>query len=208
MNILGRVIGGGFGLVNVLYWNVVQRIQFEIEDLAFLLFFSVTGWYLGYHYDKAKFLSEKDALTETYNRRFIAGIFPKLKLRLRRRNQMLAIFVIDVNDFKLINDSFGHARGDEILRFVSTRLKESIRQTDFLIRWGGDEFVIVAEIEDIESVSRILRRIEDTVSTIEINEMQITLSIGTSIYPIDSDDFNKLIEIADNKMYALKAKRK
>lgn len=93
-------------------------------------------------YDKAKYFSEKDTLTGVYNRRFVEAIFPKLLAQVERKNEQLSLSIVDCNDFKPINDTYGHKIGDEVLITLSSLLAGEIRKSDIVARWGGDEFLI------------------------------------------------------------------
>lgn len=140
----------------------------------------------------------------------------KLQLRLRiehdlsiveRQNEQLAVLFIDFDHFKNINDTLGHAIGDELLVKVSKRLKALLRQVDTLSRQGGDEFVVIlpgVSVDDAAHMAkRLLQSIEQPIK-LEENELIITASIGIALYPNDGKDSDTLFKCADAAMYLAK----
>lgn len=148
-----------------------------------------------------------DLLTTLPNRfLFIDKLNEKIKLA-DRTNKTLAIFFIDLDNFKNINDSLGHSIGDIVLTNIANRLKKSIRVTDIASRLGGDEFTIIVSECDIDSLSLIANKIIDNVQEemiVDNNKFYITSSIGISIYPKDGLNSSILLRNADAAMYAAK----
>ncbi len=147
----------------------------------------------------------KDQLTGLYNRWFFDDLLSTEIKRSIRFKHAISFLMIDVNDFKQINDVLGHEAGDKVLRSVAEIIGHSIRNTDYVIRWGGDEFLIVCpESQDPDSVKK---RILDNLDKINRRrgKFPITLSIGCSIWqPKDKDDeetVKKIIALADQAMY-------
>ena len=126
----------------------------------------------------------------------------------KRTNSTLACLMIDLDKFKPINDTYGHAAGDEVLRIVAERLNLVSRDTDFVARLGGDEFAMVATaIEDIASAELPAKRIVDQLGVpiyFEDNELKIGGSVGISIYPNDAQNIEGLLKLADDALYASK----
>lgn len=126
----------------------------------------------------------------------------------KRRNKILAILFIDVDNFKFINDTYGHLIGDKIIQMVSKILESTLRIDDFITRKGGDEFIILlndlARKEDINYVlDKIIEHFEKPIE-IENQKIPLTLSIGISIFPDDGDTVKDLIQKADYVMYKSK----
>jgi len=126
----------------------------------------------------------------------------------KRRNKILAILFIDVDNFKFINDTYGHLIGDRIIQMVSKILESTLRIDDFITRKGGDEFIILlndlARKEDISYVlDKIIEHFEKPIE-IENQKILLTLSIGISIFPDDGDTVKDLIQKADYVMYKSK----
>jgi diguanylate cyclase len=125
----------------------------------------------------------------------------------RRINGSLAVFMLDLNGFKKINDSLGHHAGDQVLCEVSKNLRENVRDFDALARLGGDEFTLIADLCVGQSVDRLVDAIRSAVEkpmVIEGQSMLVTASLGIAIYPDDTEDATRLLRIADLRMYSYK----
>lgn len=121
---------------------------------------------------------------------------------------MLGLVFIDLDRFKSINDTLGHAAGDVYLKTVATRLREALRQEDMLARWGGDEFVALLEdFEQVQEAEGILRRMQEAVGAPFVvggQEVSPTLSIGIALFPQDAQNTTDLALAADKAMYRVK----
>jgi diguanylate cyclase (GGDEF)-like protein/PAS domain S-box-containing protein len=158
--------------------------------------------------EKLYFLANHDALTGLPNRmRFLDKLNSAIE-RARRSDSQVAVVFIDVDRFKLINDTLGHASGDVYLKAIAERLQSTCRKPDTLARWGGDEFVMSLEgIGDHHSLSTAITRLQREVSeTIVLDGHQLvpTLSIGICTYPHDGVLPSDLIKAADAAMYRAK----
>ena len=133
----------------------------------------------------------------------LTGLDTRQALHRRRRKVCLTdgVILIDLNDFKLINDRFGHQKGDECLKQVADRLGATCRQGDILMRWGGDEFVVILHHVDLVDVEILARRIEE-------NCAPIPLAIGIAVQTDPLLPLDQLIDLADKAMYADKATKK
>ena len=157
---------------------------------------------------KLEFLAYHDALTGLPNR-LLAKDHYKLAVSFADREQnKVALIFLDLDNFKVINDSLGHLVGDTLLKMVAARLKECLRDTDTLSRQGGDEFLIVAGgVTDLDAIAditeKILVRLAKTF-IIEGNELSTSLSMGISVYPDDGKDYDTLLKKADTAMYQSK----
>ncbi|MFZ6676657.1 EAL domain-containing protein [Undibacterium sp. Tian12W] len=154
------------------------------------------------------FMASYDALTGLPNRHQLNQRLVKALAGAKRTQHRLALLFLDLDRFKNVNDTAGHAAGDTLLRDVSSRLSSCIRTTDMLARLGGDEFVIVAEaFEDAmqlkDLAERVLARMRDPF-VIEGNEYHLGTSIGISVYPHDGEDGPTLLRCADSAMYHAK----
>ena len=130
----------------------------------------------------------------------------------KRNKTQIAILFIDLDNFKYVNDSMGHSAGDKLLKLVSVRLKKSLRKTDTISRWGGDEFtIILPKIKDFKDIRILCKRIlnKDLNNIIVDNqELRVTASIGIAICPQDGEDVETLVKNADAAMYRAKDKGK
>jgi diguanylate cyclase (GGDEF)-like protein len=154
-------------------------------------------------------LAHYDTLTKIPNRLLFKDRIDQAISRAHRDGSEFALLYIDLDEFKHINDSFGHDTGDEVLKEVVSRISSVIRAEDTFARIGGDEFtIILEEIKDIDSVSAVADKIIDVVKEpIEIgsNIFKVSTSIGVSVYPKDSTNKSDLIKYADIAMYKAKA---
>ncbi len=153
-------------------------------------------------------LAYYDALTGLPNK-FLFG--DRLNLAITHaqyHKHMLAVMVLDVDRFKRINDTLGHAIGDMVIQTVADRLSRCIEEGDTLSRLGGDEFMfILDEVKGIQDVTKVLHKIIDTLSYplyVHEHELHITGSIGISMYPSDGKDIDTLVKNADTAMYRAK----
>jgi diguanylate cyclase (GGDEF)-like protein len=159
-------------------------------------------------------MSLTDPLTGLRNRRFLAQNIESEIALARRQPNDLVFFVIDVDHFKQVNDEHGHRAGDEVLVQVRERLEEVFRESDFLVRWGGEEFLAVTRgmrREDAgEMAQRVLRAIEDRAFTLgDGTQLRKTVSIGVAAYPLDpgkpeASTWWQVIECADAALYEAK----
>ncbi len=148
-----------------------------------------------------------DDLTEVPNRKMLDRHIQKAIARSRRHQYNLTLMFIDLDDFKIVNDTLGHEAGDQLLVEVVERLTECTREEDLISRLGGDEFIIVFEETSKEEIEDIANRIIKSVSLpydIDGNEANISLSIGISMFPDDGEDKDTLIQNADKAMYFAK----
>lgn len=157
-----------------------------------------------------EFLANHDVLTALPNRRNFEYMLSKTLTNAKNSNRKVAIIFCDLDRFKYLNDTAGHAAGDIVISTVAHRVKQTIRTDDFLCRIGGDEFVIclddVTLLEDVKViVQRILQTIELPI-TFNTIEHKISASLGISIYPDDGTDASTLLQYADIAMYRSKAR--
>jgi diguanylate cyclase (GGDEF)-like protein len=149
-----------------------------------------------------------DALTGLPNRQLFNDRLEMALSRARRGGESVAVLFLDLDHFKTINDSLGHAVGDLLLQEVATRLKRSVRQEDTVCRLGGDEFImILPELEGddqaVAAAGRIIEALEKPFS-LRGHDLYITCSIGITIYPNDGADLETLVKNADMAMYRAK----
>lgn len=156
-----------------------------------------------------KHLEYHDVLTNLPNRRLLIDRINQNLMQAKRHKRLMAVILLDIDDFKQINETYGHKVGDELLKIVAERLTKCVRSVDTISRQGGDEFVIVlAEIskaQDAQIVANaILKDISEPISIGHI-ELQTTTSLGIAIYsPGGSDDVEKLLEKARKALFEVK----
>lgn len=154
--------------------------------------------------------AETDALTEVANRRAFDAAMQRECSRAARYQSSFAVMLIDVDNFKTINDRQGHAMGDQVLHMVARRIVHCLRSTDLLGRYGGDEFAILLPETSLEEACEVADRIRDEVesaaSSFSAPEAPVTLSIGLSVYlPGKPADARRLLHQADQALYSAKA---
>ncbi len=157
---------------------------------------------------KLYFYANHDVLTKLANRIQFESYLKSSIESCRRNDTKLALFFIDVDKFKDINDTYGHAVGDEMLKTIAKRLEQSIRKEDFIARLGGDEFVLVIkDVKNERDILNLANKINENVkSQIEIDDKVffMSLSIGISIFPEHGKNSQDLIKFADVAMYETK----
>ena len=156
-------------------------------------------------------MAVKDSLTGLYNRYYFEDLSLKLIKKAVRENRDFSVIYIDLDNFKPINDNYGHSKGDEVLKDVAKIFKENLRDYDIIVRLGGDEFIIVWENGKVESkIEEVRKHFEEV-----FKDYNLSFSYGiASIKDIDIDGLAEdqilslLLEIADKRMYEQKMKRK
>jgi diguanylate cyclase (GGDEF)-like protein len=155
-------------------------------------------------------LASHDPLTGLRNRRMFFESIRDIRNQAERggANRLVLLLFIDINNFKKINDNHGHRSGDALLRETAERFRRALRKTDYVFRYGGDEFAIlltnVAHRRDGEIVCRKILANLAAPFTVDGKSIAAAVSIGISVYPEDTEEVEKLIRMADEAMYAAK----
>jgi diguanylate cyclase (GGDEF)-like protein len=156
---------------------------------------------------KLQFNAATDPLTELYNRRLFEEHFDKELNRALRYNQHLALVILDLHQFKEVNDRFGHPQGDLLLRTAAATLRKSLRTSDYAFRIGGDEFALLLVHSDSEQANTLARRIRANFAT-AVQNMQASVGLGMdygiAIFPEDGDQKEVLVGVADQRLYEMK----
>lgn len=156
---------------------------------------------------KAEYLSTHDELTALPNRSLFQDRLRHAIAQARRAHQRLAVLFIDLDNFKSINDTFGHETGDLVLKEAAQRLLRCVRDTDTLARLGGDEFTAILSDVELPQITSVCDRIIDYLSAsfeIEGKEYYLSASVGISLFPEDGEDSGTLTKSADSAMYRAK----
>ena len=158
--------------------------------------------------ERLKFLATHDPLTGLPNRAEFERFCREAMARARRRGLRVAVLYVDLDNFKPVNDTYGHAIGDELLKTIGDRMKQAVRETDTVARIGGDEFcMLLADIEDMSSGFIVARKLLDVLSQPVVTRRgahHVGASIGVSTYPDDGNDPQTLLRLADAAMYRVK----
>lgn len=149
-----------------------------------------------------------DRLTGLPNRAFLDAYLPKVLAQAQRQQTLVAVAFLDLDKFKDVNDSLGHGVGDQLLQQVSQRLAQCLRREDLLVRWGGDEFILViSHLTTPKAVAHTCdRMIASLRSLIPIDTHQLTIgtSVGIALFPQDGSDTTTLLRHADQALYQAK----
>ncbi|WP_126443922.1 putative bifunctional diguanylate cyclase/phosphodiesterase [Sulfuricystis multivorans] len=160
-----------------------------------------------------EYYATRDPLTDLYNRRVFWELFEYEVARARRHNYRFALLVIDLDNFKLVNDNYGHSVGDRYLQGIAHAVRSTLRPGDIFARYGGDEFVLVLPETELNAAEGVARRIMESITALRIDGgdgMQIggSASIGLAVYPLHAGNAKDLFLFADNMMYKAKASGK
>ena len=155
-----------------------------------------------------EFLAHHDPLTLLPNRLLLRERIEQSIARAARSDAALAVLFLDLDEFKRVNDTFGHQTGDAVLREIGRRLLRCVRNTDTVCRYGGDEFVIaLTELNDTSYLPEIAHKIRHDVQLpirLQAGEVCLTCSVGTALYPLEGRDYDALMARADAAMYSTK----
>jgi len=191
------------------FMEYLLSVEITKSEIAVDLLFTAMAWFFGGLYDKVKFLSENDPLTMLSNRRYVDKVVSSVFKKASIDKEKLSIFLIDVDDFKLLNDTFGHMIGDKVLTAIAEHLKKNSRKTDIAARWGGDEFLMITPYMNKEETAKFTKRMVQTVyhgmeGDGQTKDIPICLSIGCAIFPQEGESLDELLSIADTRMYKMK----
>ncbi len=158
----------------------------------------------------AQKMANLDPLTDLCNRRAFYDIAPQYFKQYRQQQVPLSIIMFDLDNFKSINDIYGHKVGDEVLKLVSDVLNKQARKEDFVARWGGEEFIALLPKTDLQTATSIAERYKLAINSLVITEdnIGISASIGVATSDAQSENVDQLISLADDKLYQAKAQGK
>lgn len=157
-------------------------------------------------------LACRDALTSLYNKQFLSQCVPKLVRQMNRDNKQMSVLMIDIDDFKQYNDTYGHLKGDKVIKLVAKAIySEAKRPSDLVFRFGGEEFVVILPNSSVEDLKVVAQRVSNTVRRLSIKSAKsaygrVTVSIGAAESSLDSPiKFTELLKRADKAMYKAKS---
>lgn len=149
-------------------------------------------------------LSQVDQLTQVFNRRRIEDIFETIFYESKKFNVTFSLIILDIDHFKKINDAFGHLFGDFVLKEVSKSLKNSIRETDFLGRYGGEEFLIITKNCDKKAANKLAEKLRINIANIKLDKVSITASFGVIEFNKEFKNKEEMFNEADANLYEAK----
>ncbi len=159
-------------------------------------------------YERLEQLAATDSLTGLFNRRYFHQALEREVARVGRREASVALILLDIDHFKNLNDTYGHPMGDVVLKKVGEILRGALRKGDVLARYGGEEFVILLPEATYRGTGDFAERIRKSISTAALHpaggRRKVTVSVGWSIFPEDTESSKKLVELADRALYFAK----
>ncbi|MEX2333303.1 MAG: GGDEF domain-containing protein, partial [Pseudohongiella sp.] len=209
---LALVLGGselaGWGTESsTSQWYLFAGANFHV---AWIFGLSVACYYRSRQ--QVMLLAREDSLTGLPNRRWIDEKLSQTLAETQRSDEQFAVIMLDINDFKQVNDRYGHSAGDKVLAELAARLRRAVRDSDFAGRLGGDEFFILArQIENDDLLTQMVARIRQHLNgkmALNGNTIDIRVSIGAATFPVDGDTPDTLLGEADTSMYRDKKRQK
>jgi diguanylate cyclase (GGDEF)-like protein len=159
--------------------------------------------------DKLRDTSLRDGMTGLYNRRFLEEMIDKIMSQSERNQDTYSVMMIDVDFFKMVNDTYGHDIGDIVIVALAKVLKEAIREADLAIRYGGEEFILMLHNSSPEGAMNIAKKVHSRFANLVFDvghgeKLKKTISIGIAQFPSDGDSIWKCIKFADTALYEAK----
>jgi len=155
-------------------------------------------------YSEMQHLAITDSLTGIYNRHFFNETFRREVERAHRYGKPMSVLLMDVNNFKMFNDTFGHLQGDRVLKLISEKLTSQLRRSDILARYGGDEFIVILPETDSNGARSVADKMSKSVSSQTYANLPLSVSIGVATYHPEITP-EQMLEEADQELYRLKA---
>jgi diguanylate cyclase (GGDEF)-like protein len=184
------------------YWNVITK-------LGFLLIFAHILAALKKVLEHERELARTDHLTGVANRRYFFELADREIKRSRRHERPFSVAYMDIDDFKVVNDRFGHSTGDRLLQTITETIRSNVRDIDSVARLGGDEFVILMPETDGESADTVVGRInESLLQVVRKNLWPVTVSIGVATWTSAPQTVDEMLRKADMLMYSVKSSGK
>ena len=200
-------------IMGILYLDDFVPRRFDREKLnllSVLASFAAMAIQNATLHKHTKLLAITDALTGLHNHRYFKQYFKQEMARARRYHKPLAIIMMDIDDFKSFNDSFGHASGDLLLSALGTRILQTIRGVDVAFRYGGEELIVLLPDTGLDQAILAAERLRNSVQDGTAEELAgcatrgVTVSVGVASYPENADNMDELFNIVDSLLYRAK----
>lgn len=204
--VLLALVGSGIGFFIFLIHDSVIPNNPELSRMIACILVSIilasAGFVCGRLIQSLHDHAHRDQLTSLWNSRYFYAKLMKEIEKMKRNQSSLCVAFIDIDDFKIINDTYGHAAGDEVLQSIATILAGNTRESDTVVRWGGDEFVIVFPDTDLECASLFAERLRGMIES-NSNCRQATISVGVLLVQHDVE-VAQLLKMVDETLYTAK----
>ena len=149
-----------------------------------------------------------DGLTGLYDHDTLLKLLEKEIERARRYSETISLLLLDLDDFKQINDEFGHHKGDDVLAKVADIIREGLRAMDIAGRYGGEEFAAILPETDVTAAVQSAERLREVIEAQFRQDIRLTISVGITCFPCDGDEVDVLVKTADEALYQAKAEGK
>ncbi|WP_027157176.1 sensor domain-containing protein [Methylobacter luteus] len=189
-------------------WTTINQVKDADGKTTHYVYVVMDITHLKKAQNRLGFLAYHDPLTQLPNRMLLRDRINHSLQNARREGSQVAVLFLDLDRFKIINDTYGHAVGDSLLKEVARRIKNLVRKEDTVSRYAGDEFIVLMEdFSDAKSPAKLARKLIEIFNIpmeVKGHSLQITTSVGISLFPRDGDDTDSLIKNADTAMYRAK----
>ena len=205
----GWLVGSGIYLdemQNDIFWAVAKTSGILV--FGFILFMTLAMLTINHFINQLSTMAVRDGLTNLYSKRFLQEIAPTLITNNAVQNYTLAALFIDIDHFKSINDSHGHARGDKVLMQVAKIIESTSKSSDYCFRYGGEEFLVIGAFTDNNSAYALAEKVRSAVEQLSFQHNKVsfntTVSIGVAFYTEQDSSIHQTLDRADGKLYKSK----
>jgi diguanylate cyclase (GGDEF)-like protein len=198
----------GFMAISSYRHNAFDRSDMELlHNIAQIATLALDN---AHHHTLVEKQAQLDSMTKVYNHGYFIKTLREQAQACREQNQPLSLIMLDLDHFKQYNDTFGHLLGDEVLISLCNVIRQHIKNTDAVGRWGGEEFAISLPNAGMEQALQVAQRIRESMASLKVrNTEQLTIPVptvsqGIAVFPAETEDITKLIDLADKRLYVAK----